>query len=91
MNTIVLMSRAHSETAFRLAEEIQRDGSEVHMVFMGRGTHYLSKVDTLKKLEFASLYTFETEFDSPKEQVKAINYVEFVKLLERCERTFSWI
>ena len=91
MNTIVLMSRAHSGTAFRLAEEIQRDGSEVHMVFMGRGTHYLSKDDTLKKIEFASLYTFETEFDSPKEQVKAINYDEFVKLLERCERTFSWI
>lgn len=91
MNTLVLISRAHSETAFRLAEEMHRDGSEVHMLFMGRGTHYLNKGDTLKELEFAELYTFETEFDSPKEEVKAISYQEFVELLEKCERTFTWI
>ena len=91
MDTLVLINRAHSETAFRLAKELHVDGSEVHMVFTGRGTHYLSKGDTLKELEYAKLYTFETEFDSPKEQVKAIGYDEFVELLERCERTFTWI
>ena len=91
MDTIVLISRAHSETAFKLSREIHRDGSEVHMVFMGRGTHYLNKGDTLKMLEYAKLYTFETEFDSPREEVKAIGYDEFVELLEKCERTFTWI
>jgi hypothetical protein len=91
MNTIVVISRAHSETAFRLAEEINRDGSEVHMIFMGRGTHYLSRGDTLRDLKFANLYTFETEFDSPKEEVYALSYEEFVKILEKCERTFTWI
>jgi len=91
MNTLVMISRAHSDTAFKLASELQIDGSEVHILFMGRGTHYLSKLDTLKELEFANLYTFETEFDSPKEQIIAIGYEEFVKLIEKCERNFSWI
>jgi hypothetical protein len=91
MDTIVMISRAHSETAFRLAEEIHRDGSEVHMIFMGRGTHYLSRGDTLLDLKFANLYTFETEFDSPKEEIYALSYEEFVKILEKCERTFTWI
>ncbi len=91
MDSLVLISRAHSETAFKLAEEMHRDGSEVHMLFMGRGTHYLSKGDTLKELEFAKLYTFETEFDSPKDEIQAIGYDEFIKLLEKCERTFTWI
>lgn len=91
MNTIVLISRAHSETAFKLVKDIHDDGSEVHIVFTGRGTHYLNKENTLKELEFASLYTFETEFDSPKEEVKAIGYTEFVEILEKCERTFTWI
>ncbi len=91
MNTIVVISRAHSETAFQLAKNLHKDGSEVHMLFTGRGTHYMSKGDTLKELEFANLYTFETEFDSPKEQIRAIGYDEFIKLLEKCERTFTWI
>jgi sulfur transfer complex TusBCD TusB component (DsrH family) len=42
-------------------------------------------------LSFADLYTFSSEFDSPKDEVKAINYTEFVKILEESERTFSWI
>ena len=91
MNTLVMISRAHSETAFSLLKELNKDGSEVHIIFLGRGTHYLSKGDTLKDLEFAKLYTFETEFDSPKEEIKAISYIEYVKLLEKCERTFTWI
>lgn len=91
MDTIVLISRAHSETAFMLAREIHMDGSNIHMVFMGRGTHYLNKGDTLKELEFAKLYTFETEFDSPREEVTAIGYEDFIRLLEKCQRTFTWI
>jgi len=91
MDTMVLISRAHSETAFKLAKEIHDDGSEIHILFMGRGTHYLSRGGTLQELEFAKLYTFETEFDSPNEQVKAISYQKFVDLLEKCERTFTWI
>ena len=91
MDTLVLVSRAHAETAFKLAKELHNDGSEIHMLFMGRGTHHLSRGDTLKTLEFAEIYTFETEFDSPKEEIKAIGYDDFVKLLEKCERTFTWI
>jgi hypothetical protein len=91
MNTLVLISRAHAETAFTLAEALYKDGSEVHMLFMGRGTHHLSRGDVLKQLEFASLYTFETEFDSPREEVTAIGYDAFIGLLENCERTFTWI
>lgn len=91
MDTIVVISRAHADTAFRLAKELHSNGSQVHMLFTGRGTHHLSKGDTLKELEFAKIYTIETEFDSPKDEIMAISYVDFIKLLEKCERTFTWI
>jgi predicted peroxiredoxin len=91
LDTIVLISRAHAETAFNLAQKISTDGSVVHMLFIGRGTHHLSPSNIMKKLNFAKLYTFETEFDSPNDKVKAISYKEFVKLLEKCDRVFTWI
>jgi hypothetical protein len=91
VKTLVLISRAHADTAFRLAEEMHRDGDEVAVLFLGRGTHYVSRPETLEMLGFASLYTIRDEFDSPLEEVKAITYLELVKLLEECGRTFSWI
>lgn len=91
MKTLVLISRAHAETAFRLAEELYGDGDEVAMVFLGRGTHHVSRPETLGRLGFASLYTVRDEFDSPLEEVEAIGYDEFVGLLEESGRTFSWI
>ena len=86
-----MISRAHAETAFRLAEELHRDGDEVAVLFLGRGTHHVSRPETLEKLGFASLYTIQDEFDSPIDEVEAISYDEFVGLLEESERTFSWI
>jgi len=88
---LVLISRAHADTAFRLAEEMHRDGDEVAVLFLGRGTHHVSRSETLEKLGFASLYTIQDEFDSPIDEVEAISYDEFVGLLEESERTFSWI
>jgi len=91
LKTLVLISRAHAETAFRLAEEMHRDGDEVAVLFLGRGTHHVSRPETLERLGFASLYTIQDEFDSPIEEVEAISYDELVGLLEASERTFSWI
>jgi hypothetical protein len=91
VRTLVLISRAHAETAFRLVEELHGDGDEVAVVFLGRGTHHVSRPGTLGRLEFASLYTVRDEFDSPLEEVEAIGYDELVALLEESGRTFSWI
>ncbi len=88
---MVLISRAHADTAFRLAEEMHRDGDEVAVLFLGRGTHHVSRPETLERLGFASLYTIQDEFDSPIEEVEAISYDELVGLIEASERTFSWI
>ena len=91
METLVVVSRAHNETAFRLAEEMSGEG-RVTILFTGKGTHHTSDRELIARLSrFASLVTFETEFDSPLDEVKAIGYDEFVRILERCERTFSWI
>jgi sulfur transfer complex TusBCD TusB component (DsrH family) len=91
MRTLLVVSRAHAETAFRLAEEMRREG-EVTILFTGRGTHHTSDRELVERLSrFASLITLETEFDSPLDEVRAINYDEFVEILERCKRTFSWI
>jgi hypothetical protein len=91
VKTLVLISRAHADTAFRLAEELHRDGDEVAVLFLGRGTHHVSRPETLGRLGFASLYTIRDEFDSPIEEVEAISYDEVVGLLEESGRTFSWI
>jgi len=91
VKTLVLISRAHADTAFRLAEELHRDGDEMALLFLGRGTHHISRPETLERLGFASIYTVRDEFDSPLEKVEAIGYDEFVVLLEESERTFSWI
>jgi len=91
METLVVVSRAHNETAFRLAEEMSKEG-RVTILFTGKGTHHTSDQELIAKLSrFASLVTAETEFDSPLDEVQAISYDEFVRILERCERTFSWI
>jgi hypothetical protein len=86
-----LISRAHAETAFKLSQKMHMDGSAIHILFMGRGTPHLSREETMKQLCFAKLYTFETEFNSSKDEIRAISYEEFVKILEKCERTFTWI
>jgi hypothetical protein len=91
VKTLVLISRAHAETAFRLAEELHSDGDEVAVLFLGRGTHHVSRPETLGRLGFASLYSIQDEFDSPLEEVMAISYDELVGLLEESGRTFSWI
>jgi hypothetical protein len=91
VKTLVLISRAHADTAFRLAEELHRDGDEVAILFLGRGTHHVSRPETLGRLGFASLHTVRDEFDSPLEEVEAIGYEELVVLLEESGRTFSWI
>ena len=91
METLVVVSRAHADTAFGLTREMHMDGDIVHVFFMGRGTHHCGREETVESLNWANLYTFETEFDSTSEKVKAVGYDFFVELLERCERTFSWI
>ena len=91
METLVIVSRAHADTAFSLAEEMHRDGDTVHIFFTGRGTHHCSREESLEKLGWANLYSFEMEFDSTRDEVQAVSYDFFVGLLERCERTFTWI
>jgi NADH:ubiquinone oxidoreductase subunit D len=91
METLVIVSRAHAETAFGLAHEMYLDGDTVHIFFTGRGTHHCGREETVESLSWANLYTFETEFDSTCEAVNAVGYDFFVERLERCERTFSWI
>ncbi|HUV34273.1 MAG TPA: hypothetical protein VMW22_05040 [Candidatus Desulfaltia sp.] len=91
MRTLLVVSRAHAETAFRLAEEMHMDGSGITILFTGRGTHHTSDLELIKRLSYADLITLETEFDSPLDEVRAVGYGELVKILEKCERTFSWI
>jgi hypothetical protein len=87
----MVVSRAHAETAFKLAEELSREG-ELTILFTGRGTHHISDMELIERLSsFASLISIETEFDSPLDLVQAIGYDQFVKIVEKCERSFSWI
>ncbi|MBT6605464.1 hypothetical protein HOB36_10295, partial [Candidatus Bathyarchaeota archaeon] len=57
----------------------------------GRGTHHCSREESLEKLKWANLYSYEMEFNSTRDEVQAVSYDFFVELLEKCERTFTWI
>lgn len=91
METLVMISRAHADTAFRLSEEMHKDGDKIHIFFMGRGKHHCGREEVVESLKWANLYTFETEFDSTSDKVRAVGYDFFVDILEKSSRTFSWI
>jgi hypothetical protein len=91
MKTLTIIGRAHGETALRIVEEFHKDGDEVAILFIGRGTHHTARNDVIKQLDYAELYTMEPEFNSTDERITALTYDEIIDLLEKCERTFTWI
>jgi hypothetical protein len=91
MKTLIVISRAHAETAFRIAHDLNKMGNNIAIVFTGRGLHHISNPNIISVLYFAELFTLKTEFDSTLDIVQAISYDYFVGLLEESERIFSWI
>ena len=91
MKTLTIIGRAHGENAFRIVDEFHNQGDEVAILFMGRGTHHTGKQEIIEHLDYAELYTMETEFNSTDERITALTYDEIITLLEQCERTFTWI
>lgn len=91
MKTLMVVSRAHAETAFRIARELNLQGYSITILFTGRGLHHISNSEIISTLSFAELLTLEQEFDSTLKVVQAISYDYLVRLLEESERTFTWI
>jgi len=91
LNTLFIIGRAKSETAFRIAKELHSDANNVAIIFTGRGVNHILNTETIFYLNFAELYTIESEYNSTNTKVMAIGYEKFVKLLEESERTFTWI
>jgi hypothetical protein len=91
MNTLIIIGSANSETALRIAEELHSDAENVAILFIGRDIIHILDTETVSSLDFAELYTFETEFNSTNTKVRAIGYDRFVEILEISERTFTWI
>jgi predicted peroxiredoxin len=91
LNTLFIIGRAKSETAFRIAKELHSDANNVTIIFTGRGVNHILNTETIFYLNFAELYTIESEYNSTNTKVMAIGYEKFVKLLEESERTFTWI
>ena len=91
MKTLTIIGRAHAETALRIVREFFNEGDEVAILFTGRGTHHTARKDVIEQLDYAELYTMESEFNSTDERITALTYDGIIVLLEECERTFTWI
>jgi hypothetical protein len=90
MNTLLIIGSANSETALRIAKKLHSDAYNVAILFTRRGLNHILHTETICSLDFAELYTFETEFNSTNTKVNAIGYDRFIEILETSERTFTW-
>jgi len=86
-----------TETVFRLADEMARDGGRIVFLFIGDGCRHAADPELMRTLRFAEgIYALEADCrsrglqDRLVEGVEATDYDGWVDLLEACDRVVSW-
>lgn len=86
-----------TETVFRLAERMAEDGFRVLFLFIQDGCRYAVDTGLMEGLSFAGgVYVLRGDcqllglLNDVAEGVEAIDYGDWVDLLEACDRVVSW-
>jgi sulfur relay protein TusB/DsrH len=87
-----------SVTAFRLADEMTRDGAKIDFLFTGKGCLHATDRELVRSLEYAGgIHCLKPDceaegiLDIIADGVKLTDYDGWVRLLEDCGKIVSWI
>ena len=93
----VVVGLQETETVFKLAERMARDGKHVVFLFTGDSRCHAADPELIKSLHFAEgIYflkgygVFRVSLSDLPEGVEAVDYDGWVVLLEACDRIVSW-
>lgn len=86
-----------ARTAFKLAEEMARDGVKIYFLFTGKGCLHATDVELMESLEYAGgIYFLKSDckteglLDKMVEGVKLADYHDWIGLIEDCGKIVSW-
>jgi sulfur relay protein TusB/DsrH len=99
MSVLFVVGRfQESVTAFRLAEEMARDGAKIDFLFTRKGCLHATDRELIRSLEHAGGVhclkpdcEAEVILDKIADGVKLTDYDGWVRLLEGCGKIVSWI
>jgi len=84
--------------AFRLAEEMARNGHAIHLLFTGEGCRHAADGEAMKSIDYAEgahclKPDCEAEglLDKIAPGVRKIEYDGWVRLIEDCGKIISWV
>ncbi|MCW3979625.1 MAG: DsrH/TusB family sulfur metabolism protein [Candidatus Bathyarchaeota archaeon] len=85
-------------TAFRLAEEMARDGHMIRFLFTGEGCRHAVDRESMRSIDYAEVAhclksdcEAEGLLDKIADGVETIGYDGWVELIEDCEKIVSWL
>jgi len=99
MSVLFVVGRfQEARTAFRLAEEMARDGGKIYFMFTGKGCLHATDGELMKSLEYAEgIHCLKSDcekegiLDKMVEGVKPSDYHVWIGLVEECEKIVSWV
>lgn len=92
----ILNSPPETLTLFHLAEKMVENGSEISFLLIQEGCRCAVNTEVIKGLGFSkAIYVLEDDyrelFDKIVDFVEVVDYDGWVRLLESCDKTVSWI
>jgi predicted peroxiredoxin len=88
---LLTIGTASTGVAFRIARRIAAQGKKIIILFMGDGCKIASDPHIIEGLDFARLYALKMDCRDPASGVELVDYDGWVKLLEYCNKTVSWV
>ncbi len=90
---IILMIIGISFTGdiFRIARRIAAQGKKIIILFIGDGCKITTDPHLIESLAFARLYALSMDCRNPAPDVELVDYDGWIKLLEHCNKTVSWV
>ena len=91
MIILVIVGVRDPGECFRIVRRVAFEGRKVMMLFVGDGCRIAEDPGTVESLaSFARLYALSEDCPKPAKGVTLVDYDGWVKLLEMCNKTFSW-
>jgi len=91
MIILIIIGRSDAGTAFRIARRVAAQGRKVVILFIGEGCRIAENAEYVESLDFARVYALDIDCPDPALGVSLVDYNGWIKLLEYCNKTISWI